>query len=143
MTLWFVIAFAILALGYGYVGWRLIAPAALPVPWNTIAWFALIIVAVLPICLFLIQAKRFEPSMHGVLSWAGYLSLGLFSFLLILTLARDLLWIFILAGTKLVFYAREMMHPETNPTTFLDSSRRRFLIETTNLGILGVGGILT
>jgi predicted MPP superfamily phosphohydrolase len=79
-VLFFLVAFSILALGYGYIGWRLIIPANLGAPWNTIAWAALILFLFIPPLAIFMQRYGFA-GWRDILSWVAYLSLGFVSLL--------------------------------------------------------------
>jgi hypothetical protein len=140
MIVFFLIAFLILALGYGYVGWRLIPPLQLTTPWNWLAWTALIILLALPPVALALAMRRVENGFVEAMSSLAYVSLGFFSVLITMVLLRDVLWM-ASAGVQKVMAlvgsarATEVMLP--------DPERRRFLIRSMSVGIASVATALT
>ena len=136
---WFTIVFVVLSLAGWYVGWRLIVPAKLALPWNVIAWVGLAIMIILPVAssiLMRTNAKLIDP-----FSWIAYVGLGFFSLTITFLLGRDLLWLGSLVIEKGAFFAQKLFS-ETPPRS-ADPLRREFLLQVTNLGIIGAAGILT
>ncbi len=138
----FLIAFGILALGYGYIGWRLIIPANLGAPWNTIAWAVLILFLLIPPLSIFMQRYGFE-GWRAVLSWIAYLSLGFVSLLFTSLVIRDLIWLVTAAAQKTFLFARDLFGSPSVALDPPDPERRRFLLQSMNLGILGISGTLT
>ncbi|MDZ7292844.1 MAG: metallophosphoesterase [candidate division KSB1 bacterium] len=141
--LFFLIAFTILALGYGYIGWRLIIPANLDSPWNVIAWAILILFLLIPISTFILQVNRVETTWTHILSWISYVSMGFVSFLFTSLVIRDLIWLITAGAQKIFALAREFFSSPVQAVAPDNPERRRFLMQTMNLGILGVSGVLT
>ncbi|HEV8538609.1 MAG TPA: metallophosphoesterase [Bacteroidota bacterium] len=140
---WFLIASGILCVGYGYIGWRLLVPAALPKPWKAAAWIMLIFFGLLPPLTMFLQINRYEHSLGTILSWSSYLSLGFFSSLLTFLIIRDLIWL-LGSGVRIVIkFVRHLLAPGPTPVPARDPERRRFIIRSMNLGILGVTGAVT
>jgi predicted MPP superfamily phosphohydrolase len=136
---WITIVLVILGIGYAYVGWRLIASSKLAPPWNFIAWTGLALMFVLPFGSSLLV--RLYEKLTDPLAWVAYVSLGLLSFVFTLLVARDVLWLASLGVEKVYFFAQKVF-AETPPPP-ADPSRREFLLQATNLGVLGVAGVLT
>ena len=86
------------ALLHAYVGWRIVP--ALAEPWAAMTFAALLLVsaALMPFGLWS-RRIRSQP-LSDRLAWAGLLSMGLFSSLLVLTFARDVL---LLAASAIVW----------------------------------------
>jgi predicted MPP superfamily phosphohydrolase len=140
MIVFFLIAFLILALGYGYVGWRLIPPLQLPTPWNWLAWTALIILLALPPVALALAMRRVENGFVEAMSSLAYVSLGFFSVLITMVLLRDVLWMASAGVQKLMALigssnAADVLSP--------DPERRRFLIRSMSVGIASVATALT
>ncbi|MGE4335247.1 MAG: metallophosphoesterase [Pigmentiphaga sp.] len=76
---------------YAYVAWRL-AGAAPAADWRAVALLGLLALYVLILAGLYTRRSR-GGRMLDALSWAGFLSLGLFSWLFVLTLLRDVLWL--------------------------------------------------
>ena len=141
--MFFFIALIILASIYGFTGWRLIVPASIDPLWKGIAWGALglfFILAPLPI---LLHFAGVEARWVNRLSWITYTSLGFFLLLFVFLSIRDLLWFAGLAVQKIagVFAQASEPGPTTNPVA--DPSRRLFLINSTNVGVLALTASLS
>jgi predicted MPP superfamily phosphohydrolase len=68
-----------------------------------------------------------------IVSWFGYTSLGMFAFLLIFVICRDLVYS---AGSLVLKLVRRMHPPQQEDLP--NAERRRFLIHSSNLGIIGL-----
>ncbi|MBI4430059.1 MAG: hypothetical protein HY562_13175, partial [Ignavibacteriales bacterium] len=90
--LFFLFALSILAVGYGYVAWRMIVRSSFSRKWKNIGWISLCTLFVLPMLAFILNISRAEGFWFDVFSWVGYVSLGFFSMVFTLTLARDLVF---------------------------------------------------
>lgn len=140
--IFFLIVFVALALGYGYIGWRLIASSALSPPWSTLAWVLLIVLAILPpltIALEVLGREKWSDK----LAWVSYVSIGFLSFLFTLLVIRDVAWLITGAVQKLLAFfggANELKAATDDPP---DPGRRNMLIQTMNLGIIGAAAGLT
>jgi predicted MPP superfamily phosphohydrolase len=141
--LFFLIAFGILALGYGYIGWRLIIPAGLHAPWSTIAWAILILFLIIPPLTMFLQVNRFEKAWRDLLSWISYLSLGFFSLLFTFLVIRDVIWLITSGAQKVILLARDLLAADPKTVAPDDPERRRFLVQSMNFSILGLTGALT
>jgi predicted MPP superfamily phosphohydrolase len=139
----FLVAFIVLSLGYGYVGWRLIPSSALNSPWNTIAWIVLIVFLIIPPLSLLLEINRIESAWLDLLSWIAYLSLGFFSLLLTFLVVRDLAWLLALGAQKLIAIVRGAANADVTTAAPMNLERRQFLAESVNLGILAAAGAVT
>jgi predicted MPP superfamily phosphohydrolase len=133
------IAIAILALMYGYVGWRLIIPAALPLHWNILLWGILVITFFLPFIPVLTRFRGAGSLWLDILAWIGYLSFGFFTLLFAFLVAKDIIMLLVAGFQKaaLLFGLAGNSGPEV-----VDPNRRQILTNTLNLGVLGVTGTL-
>ncbi|TCK02316.1 metallophosphoesterase [Marinobacterium mangrovicola] len=94
---------SILALLHAYIGWRLCTGLELGIASSILVTLGLVLSCTLmPLAVFV-------DRIHDRIAWAGYLMMGLFSSLLVLTLLRDLvlaaLWIFSLLTPEISFYS--------------------------------------
>lgn len=121
---WITIVMAVLGVGYAYIGWRLIASSGLAATWKLAAWLGLTFLFVLPFGSFFLM--RHYERLTDPLSWTAYVILGFLSFVLTLLVGRDILW---LASRGMV---KQM-----------DPSRREFLFQMSNAGVLAIAGVLT
>lgn len=121
---WITIVMAVLGVGYAYIGWRLIASSRLAATRKRTAWLGLTFLFVLPFGSFFLM--RHYERLTDPLSWTAYVILGFLSFVLTLLVGRDILW---LASRGMV---KQM-----------DPSRREFLFQMSNAGVLAIAGVLT
>lgn len=74
---------------HGYIAWRLLPALALPAHGLALALLLLLVSAVLTPAPVLIRLSHLSERASDTLAWTGYLAMGVFSGLLVLTLARD------------------------------------------------------
>ena len=141
-VLWFTIAFSILALGYGYVGWRLIVSSHLPHPWNAVAWIVLCVLFSVPILAVILEINRIKYPWSDILIWVGYGTLGMFSFVFTLVLLRDIVWIIAAGGVKLTAWLSSLVGGSHRLGGRTNQGRREFL-QGLNIGIFALSGGLT
>ncbi|MBI4428855.1 MAG: metallophosphoesterase, partial [Ignavibacteriales bacterium] len=90
-----------------------------------------------PMLAFILNISRAEGFWFDVFSWVGYVSLGFFSMVFTLTLARDLVFFFYSAYMKIMAWLRKPIE------TPVDEGRRQFMRQSADLGLIGAAGILT
>lgn len=132
--LWIGIMITVLSLGYIYMGQRLIIPFKLDAPYKQIAWTVLTMMYLIPLSSFFLV--RAAEKWSDLFSWIGYVSLGFLSFVFVMLFFRDIAWMLGVGGQKLFSFL------SSSPQT-VDAAKREFLLQTTNLGVLGVAGTLT
>jgi predicted MPP superfamily phosphohydrolase len=132
--LWMGIVLAVYSIGISYLGWRLISPFKLQSPYKALAWTGLILMFMIPFSTFILI--RFAEKASDALSWIGYISLGVISFLFVGIFIRDILYLFGFIVQKI--YTLVFSSPE-----IVDTSKREFLLQSTNLAVLGIAGTLT
>ncbi|MEW6756142.1 MAG: metallophosphoesterase [Candidatus Latescibacterota bacterium] len=140
----FVVVFGVLALFYGYAGWRLIPSLRLGPPWAAVAWIG---VAGLFGLLFVAVRSRHDPSpalAHQLAAWIAYIGLGFVVLAFSLVVVRDLVWLLV-GGTRraldLLVGLLGASGADLDPLP--DPGRRRFLFRATSLGIVGLTAGLT
>ncbi len=137
---WFFIVWIILmVLVYIYMGRRLIRPAKLKRYQKILAWAVVVIIPLTQPLSFFIRQNASEHIISDIVSWISYIGFGFYSLILAGLLVRDL-YLLVSAITKKT--ARLIRKNNTGKHTF-DPSRRSFLINATNLGILGTSAIMT
>ncbi len=142
-VVWFIIAICIVGTGLGYTGWRLITPAHLPAPWNRLAWVLLALMVLLPVLSIIVGFRRFDIPMKKELEWGAYVGLGFFSLVITLLIARDVAWLLVIAAQKLTALAGGVRAGGTGSPAGADPGRREMLVQTMNLGVLGLAAGLT
>jgi predicted MPP superfamily phosphohydrolase len=121
---------------YGYVGWRLIVPAAFSLPVNLALWGVIIVALVLPFIPVILRLKGIDSAWVDILSWIGYFSFGFFTLLFAYMVAKDLLVLLITGIQKMIHLASNSAPEAVNP------ERRRLLTNYLNLGVLGFTGVM-
>jgi hypothetical protein len=133
------IASSVLIVAYIYIGMRLIMPLKSHPYWRWALW-AIILCLVPMTPLYLVFREQVMGSAWGdVLPWAAYLSIGFFCLVFTLLVIRDVLLLFITVYRSVLQPSRrkaDSRYPE-NP------GRRRFMIHSSNLAVLGVSGIVS
>ena len=138
--LFFLIWFSVLGLAYFYVGRRLIKPARLEGRAKRLAWLGTAFWFLLPIVPFLFFLNGVQSTTVDLVSWGGYVALGLFSLVFTFVLIRDAVLVIRSGGKRIANLIRRRSGQETNAT---DIERRRFLLYSTNIGIVGGAAVLT
>jgi predicted MPP superfamily phosphohydrolase len=136
---WITIVMAVLGAGYAYIGWRLIASSRLATTRKRAAWLGLTFLFVLPFGSFFMM--RHNERLTDPLSWTAYVILGFLSFVLTLLVGRDILWL-VSRGMEEAYVLSKKRFPES-PAAPMDPSRRDFLFQMSNAGVLAVAGVLT
>jgi predicted MPP superfamily phosphohydrolase len=131
---WMGIMITVLSVGFFYMAWRLVIPFHFTAPYKQIAWTVLALMYLIPFSSFFMV--RFAEKYSGLYSWIGYVSLGFLSFVFVALVFRDAAMLLGFGGQKLFSLF------SSAPQTF-DAAKREFLLQTTNLGVLGVAGTLT
>ncbi len=141
---WFIVIWSVLLiLVYWYVGIRLIKPAKLTKKQTRISWLLLLLVPLSqPVSLILRQVTVLN-TLKDVIGWLSYVGFGFFSLILAGLIFRDILILFSSVFRKIkTRFGRndENKNIDSNP---FDPERRRFLLNVTNLGILGTSALMT
>jgi len=137
--LFFLIVLAILGLGYAYVAWRLIRRSSFPQKWKNAFWVILCFLFCMPMLSFILTVNRVEGFWLTATAWVGYVSLGFFSMVFTLVLARDAV-LFLAGLTEKIIGIFDKASPLPQR---IDEGRRQFLSESVNLGLIGAAGVLT
>jgi len=142
--LFFVIALVVIALVYGYSGWRLLAPVDLSLPLVLAAWAVILLLALLPLVHLLYIRSCAAPGWlrHGT-AWVAYLGVGLAVVTFSLVLLRDLAW---LAWWGVEQVGRLVQSPAgatAHPADALASpARRQFLLNASGAGVMALSAVL-
>jgi hypothetical protein len=134
-VIWISIMIVVLGIGLSYIGTRLIGTMPWPRNVKTIGWIGLGVLFLIPFISMLLF--RYVEGLGDFWAWAIYLVLGFISFIFTTLVLRDL----ILLGGKGVGFVLSVFQ-KTNASA-VDSSRRDFLMQTTNFAVLGVAAALT
>jgi len=139
--LWYLIASSILGIGFGYLGWRLISISPIPRRWKRIGWSAVGVLFLFLLLSIVLQTRGVEDR-TGIAAWIAYGMLGFGSSVLTLVVVRDILWLLGKTGARVRILWNRIARKSNEPQP-VDEERRRLLLNTVNLGIMGVAGVLT
>jgi predicted MPP superfamily phosphohydrolase len=139
--LFFLFWVSLIGLGHWYVGRRLINAANLQQTQRRIAWLVVGAFFLIPQIPFFFFLNRMQSAWLDAFSWGGYVVLGFFSLLLTLLLVRDIALLARRFSRKLVRLTLRKTTP--SPDLEADKERRRFLIHSTNLCIVGLTAAAT
>jgi uncharacterized protein len=135
----FVLVVVVLSLMYGYIGWRLIVPAAFALPVNILLWLSLVVLLILPFIPVVTRMHSMNSGWANLLAWVAYLSFGFVTVLFAFVAARDIIWL----AAMVVHKVTHLFGSIVSDGSLVDEERRRFLTNATNLGLLGITGALT
>jgi len=141
--MFFLIVIVVMTMMYGYVGWRIIVPAALSTPLNAVAWFLVAALLVLPFIPIAARLNGISGSGIDVVSWIAYLSFGFITLLFALLVGKDLVFIVVTVGQKAVHFVGGLFNAGLATADAVDPERRQLLTNSINLGLLGLTGALT
>lgn len=127
---------------YIYIGQRLITPVKCSPACRIILWLIMVFIMFITPIPFVLQKFGVENYCTNLLIWVGSFSLGLFSFVFFLLVARDLTFIFIGFIRKFFKLAHNFFCLDRETVEPLDINRRHFMLNSMNLGILGISGAL-
>lgn len=136
------IVILVLSLMYGYIGWRIIIPAAFSLPVNIILWGLLIICVMLPFLPVIMRINGFETSWIDAAAWIGYLSFGFLTVLFAFLLAKDVILLLVTGVSRLYNLFSSSSDPSQPIAEIVNPARRKFLTNYLNVGVLGVTGTL-
>ena len=137
----FVIIFTtVLGLLYGYVGWRIMSSAAIPSPWNYVAWGVIVFFGLSVPIRFVFWFRGYYSTLFDWFAWLAFVGFGFFSILFILFLTRDFIWLLILLSGKLAIFIQNFRGSEEIIAVPIDPVKRRFLLNIINAGFLSLTG---
>ncbi len=143
MVKFFVIFSAISALLAAYIIWRLFGQAPFRRRWKIAMAVGIVATLFAPVLTIILRRSGFDNLGLHLLTWAGYLGVGFLSFVFSYVVIRDLVWL-IVAAVKMIkarvvrtARGREKTQPIESP------SRRGFLVNSMNYGILAAAALTT
>jgi predicted MPP superfamily phosphohydrolase len=123
---------------HAYLAWRLIRPLAPHSPWRRPAWSALLASLLVVPGVFFTRILMQAPALTDKLAWVAYIDMGFILILAPLLLLRDSIAAVIRNARTLSRQRR--CHPADTAGT--DSTRRQFLANGVNLGIVGLSAVM-
>lgn len=141
--IFFAVFTTFLILMHGYIGWRFIFPARLSRFHKWIAWGVLFIITLCLPLTFQFRMRGIHTWWSDLSGWIGYISLGFFSLVLAFLLVRDLIWIIAAVMNSIIALVKRATTPKPASRKAPNGTRRDFLIQSMNLGLLGTSALLT
>lgn len=133
-----VIATGIIGILYGYCGWRLIPSARLTSAAGLLVWLGLATLALLPsLYIVFLRSSQAPGWLKDGIAWVAYLGLGFAVITASLLLLRDLGWLLWVAADRLITAPGPA---DENSSAPMAADRRELLLNTLNLGVLGLAG---
>ena len=137
-----IVAIIALTIIYGLFGIRVIRPAKISLKWRILLWTVLFIFyAVMPLAIIFRFKAPHSPATIP-LSWFAYVSFGFFTLTFPALLFRDASLIICRFARGLMALAHRFASPVGNKD-LKNPARRQFLVNTTNIAVLGATGSLT
>ena len=124
---------------YGYIGWRIIVPAAFSAPVNILLWGMLVVALALPFVVIMARFNGVHAAWVDWAAWVGYLSFGFLTLLFAFVAAKDIVLLAV-AGYQKV--AHLFSGSGGADSAGVDPGRRQMVTNVVNLGLLGVTGAL-
>lgn len=128
---------------YTYIGIRLINPLKSSHPLKRTLWLIMVFIMLITPASFILQKYGVENLCTNLLIWIGSLSLGFFSFISFLLVIKDLMIFFTFIIRKFLRRTHNYSGLDSKDAEPVDISRRRFILNSFNVGILGVSGALS
>ena len=137
-----IVAISTLTLIYGLVGIRIIRPAKVGLKWKILLWSVLLAFYTAIILAIVLRFKAPHSPVTIPIFWFGFVSFGFLTLTFPFLLFRDVVLLISAWVRALVAWTRRMVSPSRN-VDLESPPRRQFLVNTSNLAVLGVTGSLT
>ncbi|MDP2982988.1 MAG: metallophosphoesterase [Candidatus Latescibacter sp.] len=137
-----IIGLAVLSFVYGYIGLRILVPSPFSTITQVILWAVLATFLLMPPVSLVFRFTGFKPFWSDAFAWAAYIGLGFFSLVFAFLVARDLLLLVTVSADYSFSFIKTLMGNSGASSLFLSPVRRHFLVNVTNLGILGITALL-
>jgi predicted MPP superfamily phosphohydrolase len=139
--LWFILIWVtLLILVYFYMGRRLIKPANLNTRQKKIAWSIIAFTPLTQPFSFFLRGTSTDLPVAVILSWMSYVGFGFFSLILFGLIFRDLLLGITNLYKKIRNYFNKIRYL---PEKTFDPQRRLFILNATNVGVIGSAALIT
>ena len=143
MKLFFFIFSIISALLAVYITWRLFSNAALRRIWKMAVALGIVGMLFLPVIMLILRRRGVDNGFIDALVWSGYLGVGFLSFVFTYLVIRDVLWLPVGAFNKVKARISKSAPQKAASNPIADPSRRGFLINSMNYGIVATATVST
>jgi predicted MPP superfamily phosphohydrolase len=141
--LFFIIFFAVSLLLAVYMTRRLFSQAAFRRIWKMAIALAIVVILFLPVFGIILRRSGFYNSGIHLLVWIGDLGIGFLSFVFTYVVIRDLMWLPVGAFNKIKARISKSVRKKAASSLIENPSRRGFLINSMNYGILATAALST
>jgi predicted MPP superfamily phosphohydrolase len=142
-VLFFIIFFALSALLAAYMTMRLFSRVGFRPIWKIAIASAIVVILFLPVFGIILQRSGFYNSAIHLLAWTGDLGIGFLSFVFTYVVIRDLMWLPVGAFNKIKARILKSVQKKAASNPVENPSRRGFLINSMNYGILAAAALST
>ncbi len=143
MVRFFLIFFALSALLASYMTWRLFGKAMLKRRWKIAIALGIVVTIFTPVLTIILRRSGFDNPGRHLLTWAGYLGVGFLSFVFSYLVIRDLVWLPVAAVRKIKARISKSAASKEGTLSIENPSRRGFLVQSMNYGILTAAAVST
>lgn len=137
-----IFAISTLTIIYGFVGLRFIRPAKVGLKWGVLLWAIMLILYSAIILAIIFRFRTPHNPITIPLSWFGFVSFGFVTLTFPFLLFRDMVLLISICVRGLVAWACRIVSPGRNGD-LENPPRRQFLVNTSNLAVLAVTGLMT
>lgn len=134
----FIISFSVLLLAHSYIGIRLISPFTLPPGIKILYWSIFGFLLLSPFLAIFSSLLRFNQSFVTFLGWIGFSWLGFMSIIFLLVFLRDIGWGIGTGINKSYHFVNSAINKTEIVENPVNKERRQFIIQSINLGIIGI-----
>jgi len=143
MVWFFIIFFAISAVLATYITLRLFYRASFRRIWKFAIAFGIVGTLFLPVIMIILRRTGVNNGFIDVFVWCGYLGVGFLSFVFTYVVIRDLLWLPARAFNKIRAQISKSKQKKAASDPVENPSRRGFLVNSMNYGILATAALST
>jgi len=141
--LFFLIFFVLSALLAAYMTVRLFSHATVSRAWKLVIIIAIVAILFLPVFGILLRRSGFYSSGILLFAWIGDLGVGFLSFVFTYVVIRDLMWLPVAGFNKIKARISKSVPIKAASNPIENPSRRGFLINSMNYGILATAAVST
>jgi predicted MPP superfamily phosphohydrolase len=143
MIWFFLIFFSVSMLLATYITFRLFYRASFRRIWKIAIAFGIVGTLFLPVIMIMLRRTGVDNRFIDVLVWAGYLGVGFLSFVFTYVVIRDLFWLPAGAFNKIRAKKTKYRQKKLASNPIENPSRRGFLVNSMNYGILATAALST
>jgi predicted MPP superfamily phosphohydrolase len=143
MVWFFLIFFAISGLLATYITWRLFNKSNFRRRWKVAIALGIVVAIFTPVLTIMLRRSGFDNLGLHLLTWAGYLAVGFLSFVFSYLVIRDLVWMPLKGFKMMQARLSKPATPTAGSPEIVSPSRRGFLVNSMNYGIVAAAALST